>query len=65
VPEGEILVQGDGWFVPATRQTFKLGDPHTYWSRDQKMWWCRVKGNLTGKPMEGPVQCLFVPKLGS
>ena len=65
VPEGAVLVQGDGWFVPATRQTFKLGDPHTYWSRDQKMWWCRVKGNLTGAPMEGPVQCLFVPKLGS
>jgi hypothetical protein len=65
VPEGGVRVEGDGWFVPATRQRFKLGDPHTYWSRDDRMWWCRTKGNLTGAPMEGPVQCLFVPKLGS
>jgi len=65
VPAGGVRVEGDGWFVPATRQRFKLGDPHTYWSRDDRMWWCRGKGNLTGEPMQGPVQCLFVPKLGS
>lgn len=65
VPAGGVLAQGEGWYVPETRQFFHLGDPHTYWSKDQRMWWCRVKGNLTGAPMEGPVQCLFVPKVGS
>jgi len=64
VPEGGVIASGGGWFVPATGQRFKVGDPYTYWSKDQKMWWCRVKG-FNGQPMQGVVQCLFVPKLGS
>jgi hypothetical protein len=65
VPAGGVVPDGTGWRIPDTGQRFRLGDPYTYWSKDDRMWWCRVKGNLTGEPMRGPVQCLFVPKLGS
>jgi hypothetical protein len=64
VPVGSVLPRDGGWFVPGTGQRFKLGDPYTYWSKDDRMWWCRVKGS-NGEPMQGVVQCLFVPKLGS
>jgi hypothetical protein len=64
VPAGGVVMDGGGWRVPDTGQRFKVGDLYTYWSKDQQMWWCRVKG-FNGQPMLGPVQCLFVPKLGS
>jgi hypothetical protein len=64
VPAGGVIAEGSGWKVPETGQRFHLGDPYTYWSKDEKMWWCRVKG-VSGAPMQGVVQCLFVPKLGS
>ena len=64
IPEGGVVADGDGWSVPATGQHFKLGDAWVYWSKDDQFWWCRVKG-ATGEPMQGIVQCLFVPKLGS
>ena len=65
VPKGGVIADGSGWKVPETNQRFHVGDAYTYWSKDNQMWWCRVKGNLNGAPMQGPVQCLFVPKPGS
>ena len=64
VPKGGVIAEGKGWRVPETGQRFYVGDPYTYWSKDNQMWWCRVKG-FNGQPMHGVVQCLFVPKLGS
>lgn len=65
VPQGGVIADGNGgWRVPQTGQRFKIGDAYTYWSKDNRMWWCRVKG-FNGEPMQGVVQCLFVPKLGS
>jgi hypothetical protein len=63
VPQGGVRVETGGWFVPTTGQHFELGDAYTYWSKDDRMWWCRANGAM-GTPMEGKVQCLFVPKLG-
>jgi hypothetical protein len=64
VPKGGVVADGTGWRVPETGQRFRVGDQYTYWSKDQQMWWCRVKGS-NGQPMHGVVQCLFVPKPGA
>lgn len=59
-PEGAIVEQEGGMFIPSTGQFFPYGDPAENLSTDDRYWWCRfMSGSRAGE-----VRCVFRPNRG-